>query len=104
MPFRSPSTLPQRESAQWELTVKLRYEKSRTRYDLMRLLAPPVGLEETSKTLGSSNQTEMAVTPAVTFAAKVNCTADEIDLLDAYRRLPEDLKKQVLQMLQDICR
>ncbi len=46
----------------------------------------------------------MAVTPAVTFAAKVNCTADEIDLLDAYRRLPEDLKKQVLQMLQDIYR
>ena len=46
----------------------------------------------------------MAVTPAVTFAAKLNCTLDEIDLLEAYRKLPENLKKHALQMLQDIQR
>ena len=84
--------------------LPFRYEKTPIRRDLIGVLAPPVGLEETSKTLGNSNQTEMAVTPAVTFAAKLNCTADEIDLLEAYRRLPESFKKQALQMLQDIYR
>ena len=70
----------------------------------MRLPAPPVGLEETSKTLGNNGETSLVVPPVVPLAAKVDYTADEIDLLNAYRRLPEDLKKHALQMLQDLQR
>ena len=46
------------------------HEKTRSRRDLKRVKAPPVGVQQSPKTLGISNQTDLAVPLAVPLDAK----------------------------------
>ena len=65
---------------------------------------PPTGLQQQAQTPGKTHVSDLVVPPVVPLAAKVDFTPDEIELLNAYRRLSGNQKKQTLQMLWDIQR
>ena len=72
------------------------HEKTRSRRDLKRVKAPPVGLQQSSKTLGNSNETDLVVTPVVTLDART------AELMAIWDQLDDDQRDQVLQKLFDM--
>jgi hypothetical protein len=56
----------------------------------------PTGLQHQPKTSGKSHNSDLVVPPVVPLAAKVDCSADEIAILNDFRLLTAHHKQIVL--------
>ena len=70
------------------------HEKTRSRRDLKRVKAPPVGVQQSPKTLGTSDQTDLAVPLAVPFDAKT------AELMAIWDLLNDDQRDRLLSSLR----
>ena len=75
-------------------TKPANHEKTPGRHSLTGVKAPPVGLQQSSKTLGNSNETDLVVTPVVTLDART------AELMAIWDQLDGGQREQALEWLR----
>ena len=77
------------------ISLSARKNAQRTSVDSLSVSkAPPVGLQQSSKTLGNSNETDLVVTPVVTLDART------AELMAIWDQLDGGQREQALEWLR----